>query len=253
MNIFTVKRICDIMLIQLDLQQYKTQLQKIKQNKMRKLLVLIISLSGYTVHAQWRLQLQSGISNSLSSVKKDSVFAAQASGVHAQARATYFWGHMGLGAAVGYLQRNVRRDANLNAPPSILRGVDTFSINAGGVKAIYVLAGPEFCIACGDKIKFNIGVRAGVSILQNKLFEIKRQGALQYKNEIASKAPFTFNVGVGAHYFTSTHLGFGAMLDYHRFVVKANNNDFRRGITNTVLLKHANNILNAGVSVLYKF
>lgn len=220
---------------------------------MRQLLVLIISLASYTVHAQWRLQLQSGISNSLSTVKKDSVFAAQAGGVHAQARATYFWGHMGLGIAVGYLQRNVRRDANLNAPPSFLRGIDTFPLTGGGVKAIYALIGPEFCIACGDKIKFNIGIRAGVSMLQNKLFELKQQGALQYKNEIISKAPFTFNIGVGAHYFTNTHLGFGAMLDFHRFVVKANNNDFRRGITNTIVLKQANNILNAGVSVLYKF
>ena len=220
---------------------------------MKNLLVLVTILIGCKVNAQWRLQVQSGISNSLSSTKKDSVFAAQAGGVHAQARAVYFWGHLGLGAAVGYLQRNVRSDANLNAPPSILRGIDTFSLNGGGLKAIYALVGPEFCIACGDKIKFNIGVRAGISILQNKLFEIKRQGALQYKNEITSKAPFTFNIGIGGHYFANRHLGFGAMLDYKRFVVKANNNDLRRGIANILVLKHAENIFNAGLSVTYKF
>ena len=220
---------------------------------MRYLILLLVVFGSLKSAAQWRLQLQSGISNSLNASKKDSIFSAKTSGLHVQGRAVYFWGHMGLGLTLGSLQRTVRNDANSVGPPSFLSPSARFLREGGGLKAFYALLGPEFCMACGSKIKFNVGVRGGVSILQTKTFQLNDQGTLFYKNDVISKAPFTINIGAGAHYFATSHLGIGAMIDYHRFVVKANNIDLRRGATNIKTLKTAQNIINAGLSLTYKF
>ncbi len=174
--------------------------------------------------------------------------------MHLQARAVYFWGHLGLGVAIGYLKQPVRSDANKNRPPSFLTGIDTFTLKGGGVNTIYLLAGPEFCFACGNKLKFNLGIRAGISLLQKKEpFQLLSQNVLRYENVVQSKAPFTFNAGIGAHYFGNAHFGIGAMIDWHHFALKANNRDIRRGINNVLLLKQKKDFLNVGGSLVYKF
>ena len=124
----------------------------------------------------------------------------------------------------------------------------------GGVNTVYLLAGPEFCFACGNKIKFNLGIRAGISLLQKKEpFQLLQQNVLRYENVVQSKAPFTFNVGIAAHYFINPHFGIGAAIDWHHFALKANNRDIRRGINNVLLLKQKKDFLNTGVSLVYKF
>jgi Outer membrane protein beta-barrel domain len=222
---------------------------------MKKFLLCFIFLNSVIfVQAQWRLQLQAGPSVSLRNENKDSLFSAKRVGFHLQARAVYFWGHLGLGLAVGYLQQNVRSDANKNPPPRLLNGIDTFSVTGGGVKTLYVLAGPEFCFACGNKFKFNLGIRAGISLIpKGEPFQLSQQGILRYENVLQSKAPFTFNMGIGAHYFFDQHWAVGVMADYHHFNLKVNNRDVRRGINNIVLLKQRKDFLNLAASLLYKF
>jgi hypothetical protein len=220
---------------------------------MKNFIIVCSILLSTQAAAQWRLQAQGGIAYSLKSINKDSVFSAKSLGLHAQLRGVYYWGHLGLGAAIGYTQRSIRNDANKKAPPNLFLNNDSAIATNGGVKAVYVIAGPEFCIACGDKLKLNFGIRAGVSFLQKKALQITKQSAIQYQNEIISKAPFTFNMGVAAHYFTNAHIGFGAAIDYHSFCVKANNKDIRRGINNNLVLRSAQHLLHAGISLTYKF
>jgi Outer membrane protein beta-barrel domain len=221
---------------------------------MKYFFLIVITLAANTVNAQWRLQLQAGRSFSLRPVNKDSLFSGQKMGYHIQGRAVYFWGHLGLGVAIGYLNQSVRSDANIVKPPSLLGGVDTFTLKGGGVKALYILAGPEFCFACGNKLKFNLGIRAGISLVQIKEpFQLLSQNILRYENVLKSKAPFTFNAGIGAHYFINPHVGIGAMVDWHHFALKANNRDIRRGINNILLLKQKKDFVNVGGSLVYKF
>ena len=204
--------------------------------------------------AQWRLQIQAGPAVSLRPVNKDSLFSAKKTGFHLQGRAVYFLGHLGLGLAVGYLKQNIRDDANKNPPPRLLNGIDTFTVEGGGVKAVYLLAGPEFCFACGNKFKFNLGIRAGISLIpKGEPFQLSQQGILRYENILQSKAPFTFNMGIGAHYFFDQHWAVGVMADYHHFNLKVNNRDVRRGINNVLLLRHKKDFLNLAVSLIYKF
>jgi Outer membrane protein beta-barrel domain len=221
---------------------------------MKQLLIAFILLqSVFITNAQWRLQIQAGPSFSLRPVNKDSLFSGQKQATHIQGRAVYFWGHLGLGLAVGYLKQAVRDDANKIKPPSFLTGIDTFTVRGGGVEAMYIVAGPEFCFACGDKLKLNLGIRAGVSIIKKETFQLLSQGKLQYQNELQSKAPFTFNAGLGAHYFINPHFGIGAMADWHHFALKANNKDIRRGINNILLLKQKKDFVNLGGSLVFKF
>jgi opacity protein-like surface antigen len=241
--------------------QLKLSIQKIQSRfnyqttNMKKFLLVFIFLNTVIfAEAQWRLQVQAGPSISLRPVNKDSLFAAKKTGFHVQGRAVYFWGHFGLGLTVGYLQQNVRSDANKNPPPRLLNGIDTFTVKGGGVKAVYLLAGPEFCFACGNKFKFNLGIRAGVSLLpKGEPFQLSQQGTLRYENVLKSKAPFTFNMGIGAHYFLDQHWAVGLMADYHHFNLKVNNRDIRRGINNIVLLKQGKDNFNVGGSLIYKF
>jgi opacity protein-like surface antigen len=222
---------------------------------MKKFLLLFIFLTTVIfTEAQWRLQVQAGPSISLRPVNKDSLFSAKKTGFHLQARAVYFWGHLGLGLTLGYLQQNVRNDANKNPPPRLLNGIDTFTVTGGRVKTVYLLAGPEFCFACGNKLKFNLGIRAGVSFMpKGEPFQLLQQGTLRYENVLQSKAPFTFNMGIGAHYFVDQHWAVGIVADYHHFNLKVNNRDIRRGINNILLLKQKKDFFNLGLGLTYKF
>ena len=216
--------------------------------------MFIFLIAMVSAKAQWRLQIQAGPAVSLRPVNKDSLFSAKKTGFHLQGRAVYFLGHLGLGLAVGYLKQNIRDDANKNPPPRLLNGIDTFTVEGGGVKAVYLLAGPEFCFACGNKFKFNLGIRAGISLIpKGEPFLLFQQGILRYENILQSKAPFTFNMGIGAHYFFDQHWAVGVMADYHHFNLKVNNRDVRRGINNVLLLRHKKDFLNLAVSLIYKF
>jgi len=135
----------------------------------------------------------------------------------------------------------------------LLNGIDTFTVEGGGVKSVYLLAGPEFCLACGNRFKFNLGIRAGISLVKKEAFRLFDQNVLQYENVLQSKAPFTFNMGIGAHYFFDQHWAVGVMADYHHFNLKVNNRDVRRGINNIVLLKQKKDFLNLAASLMYKF
>ena len=221
---------------------------------MRKMLLVFLLLNTVTiVNAQWRLQVQSGPSTSLNPVDRDSLFSAQKAGFHSQVKAVYFWGHLGFGLTLGHLKQTVRTDAHLNKPPSILNGLDTMTQQGGGVSSVYFLIGPEFCFGCHKKLKFNFGIRAGLSFIKKEAFQLLRQNSLQYENVLQSKAPFTFNMGVGFHYFISEHFGMGAMFDYHHFGLKAENKDIRRGINNILVLKQKKDLFNTGLSLVFKF
>ncbi|MBK8611388.1 MAG: outer membrane beta-barrel protein [Chitinophagaceae bacterium] len=203
--------------------------------------------------AQWRLQIQTGPSFSLRSQNTDSLFASKNQAFHAQAAVRYDWGHLGLSLTLGYLQQNRRSDANINRPPAFLSGIDAHQVAGGGVKAVYLLAGPEFCFACGPKFKFNVGIRAGVSFVEKNTFQLLDQNAVEYENQLQSKTPFTFNTGLAAHYFFDEHWAVGLMADYHHFCLKATNRDKRNGINNLIQLKQSKDFLNLGLGVTYKF
>lgn len=217
------------------------------------LLIFLLLTTVFCAKAQWRLQVQGGAAYSLRSINTDSLFSAKNQGLHLQARTVYFWGHLGLGLTAGILQQKIRGDANKNAPPSFLNGLDTVTARGDGVKTFYLLAGPEFCFACGNKFKFNLGIRAGISFVKKEPFQLIKQAVLQYENVLQSKAPFTFNMGIAAHYFFDQHWAVGAMADYHHFNLKVNNRDIRRGINNVLLLKQKKDLINLGFGVTYKF
>ena len=218
-----------------------------------KLFVLAIgTLICTSISAQWRVQFQTGLSNSLRPQNTDSVFAAKSQGINIQLRAEYYAGHAGLGIAAGYITQSVKNDVNRNPPPSFLNQLDSFSVTGAGLQSFYLLAGPEFCFACGKKVKLNFGIRGGISLLKNESLQITGQNVLRYRNVITSKAPFTFNMGIGGHYFITEHFGIGAKLDYHAFKVKYANNDFRNGINNTTNRTKLNNYLNTALSLTYK-
>jgi hypothetical protein len=221
---------------------------------MKRAIFLFIFLGTLTVcHAQWRLQLQAGPSFSLRPILNDSLLSTTKNAFHLQGSMVYYWGHMGLGLTLGYLKQDKRTDANKNPPPSFLNGVDTFTVEGGAVKAVYLLAGPEFCFACGHKWKFNLGIRAGISLIKNEPYLLTRQNTLWYRTDLQRKAPFTFNMGFGAHYFFNPHWAVGAIADYHHISLKVNNRDIRRGINNVVLLKQKKDLLNLGLALTYKF
>ena len=224
-----------------------------KQQFMKLSVFLISIIMSMSVSAQWRVQFQTGLSSSLQRQSADSLFAAKNQGLHSQLRVEYYFGHFGIGLAAGYINRKVRADAGKTPSPSFLNALNNYSVSNAGLRSVYLLAGPEFCFACGRRLKLNFGIRAGVSFLKKEGLQITDQNVVIYKNTITSKAPFTFNMGIGGHYFINNHIGIGAKVDYHSFKVRYSNNDFRRGITNNITLQQLQQLLNTGVSFTYKF
>lgn len=222
---------------------------------MKKLAIItFLFLLTNAVHAQWRVRVQSGPAFSLTDKKKDSLFFGDKA-FHVQGNATYYWGHLGLGITVGLLKQQPKDSISKQKPPAFISDTANFTAEGGGTRSVYILAGPEICLACTPKLKLNIGLRLGVSLLQMKknTVLINQQSVLRYRNVISSKAPFTINAGIGFHYFFDTHWGAGLMADYHTFKLKAVNNDYRFSIGNARTLSYRYHFLNTGASLVYKF
>ncbi len=212
--------------------------------------MLCCMLLCISASAQWRLQVQSGPAFSLRRADKDQIFYAEKSGKHAQLRGAYYWGHLGLGMAVGFQKFDVRD--NIESLPGLPQIVD-LSISGSGLQAVSFLAGPEFCFACGDKFKFNLGFRGGVTVVNKNAFVASDAARAVFSNAISSKAPFTFNTGIAAHYFFKPHLGLGLSADYQTFKVKALNAANTGGISSNRSLQSSVQVMNTGLSLTYKF
>lgn len=220
------------------------------------ILPLLISMVGFHAQAQWRIRLHTGAAFSTKPTRSDSLSAARTTGFQGGISAAYFWGHLGISTAVNGFSLPLRTDAQSTPPPALLNRPDSLSVAGGGLSGVTMVAGPEFCFACGNKVKLHLGIRAGITRLSMRDLRYTRQQAntfiLLYQNSLLSKAPFTWNISFGGHYFMTPRYGIGLNAEYQHFRVSMTNRDYRLSFLSSRILREPRSLISLAASVVYK-
>ncbi len=215
---------------------------------MRKIYLIVMAcMSMFSLKAQWRVRLQAGVVLSAQPASRDTLTAARKAGGAVSVTAVYYWGHLGISASLGWF--NQKRQPDFIAPG------DTLIVSGGGISGVPLLVGPEVCLACGPKVKLHLGFRMGVNPLANRGLRYTRQLQQQvvYQTTLVSKAPFTWCLSAGGHYYLNDHYGIGLTADYQHFRITMRNNDTRFTLPVTRTLRQSRQLISLDASIVYKF
>lgn len=222
---------------------------------MRLLFFTALIATSLASTAQWRIQLQSGPAIPLKSQSKDSLFFAK-QGLHIQGKATYYFGHLGFTVAAAVNTHDAYSNAGLVRPPAFADTLKEKLFSGNGWTGSFLTVGPEFCFPY-KKIKFQLGLRAGVALQKANATNITSifngQRTFQYANELKKKAAFAWQAEAGAIYFISAHLGLGITANLSGTKINAINSDRRFGIATTRTLNTHYTALAIAGSLVLKF